>query len=394
MVTVHRVQGEAAAAGVRLALCASGEIWGGVEQFIMTLSRQLMLEHVPVLVIVLYDGPLLARLKDAGVPTVLVAGGRYSPSSVLRVAKILRTHEITVLHTHGYKAAVLGGMAASLAGVAHVRTEHGRVEPWSGRARVKMEINSALEHAATRWLTHTVVFVSGDIQTRSRVSGCGVVERVIHNGIEPAVAAGEIRAADVLVRHADTFWIGIVGRIAPVKGHEYLIRAAAQLHDLPGIRIAVLGSGPMEEECRQLCAELGLGERVQFLGFRPNIADYMRQLDVLAMPSRHEGLPYTLLEAMEHKIPVVASAVGGLAEVLQDGVTGLLVPSGDVSGLASALRRLHDDACLRKTLASNAHDALRRQFLASHMASAYVDVYRRAVADRVSGKRPRVEGAS
>ena len=127
------------ASTVRVALCSPGEIWGGVEQLVESLARVLMQSGVAVTGIVFNDGMLRERLERANVPvTVIGNGNRYDPRTILRLGACIAGQQINVIHTHGYKAAVLGGIAARLAGIRHVRTEHGRVEPWKGAARLKM----------------------------------------------------------------------------------------------------------------------------------------------------------------------------------------------------------------------------------------------------------------
>lgn len=117
-------------------------------------------------------------------------------------------------------------------------------------------------------------------------------------------------------------------------------------------------------------------------------APVLRQFDLLAMPSFHEGLPYTLLEAMQSGVPVLASNVGGLAEVIQDGVTGLLAPAGDASALAAAIRRLHGDPALRQALANRAMELASSKFTVDHMARAYLLAYERALGSRHAWPRP------
>jgi glycosyltransferase involved in cell wall biosynthesis len=369
----------------RLALCSPGEVWGGVEQFVVSLAKCLIETGVPVSGVVFSDGLLLDRLRELRIPVHLVTAlGKYDPALVWRLKEQLAHDQINVLHTHGYKAAVIGGLAARLSGVRHVRTEHGQVEPWGGTARVKMRANALLGRAASSTLTDAVVYVSNDIRSRTATKRPAVQE-VIYNGIETP-APTQIPLESRLERDG-IFNIGIVGRIAPVKGHLRLLQAASKLKHLSQVRYQVIGAGPSEAECRRFCQDNGL-TNVCFLGFRSNIHDYLRQLDLLVIPSMHEGLPYTLLEAMFHRLPIIASDVGGLREVLVHEQTALLVPSGDVIALASAIERIVGDPDLRSRLADTAHRDVCERFLASRMASRYLDVYRKIL----PGSHPEVRG--
>jgi glycosyltransferase involved in cell wall biosynthesis len=364
---------------LRLALCSPGEVWGGVEQFVLSMAQYLRDRDVEVLGVVFNDGILRERLQQARIPVLpLPAHSRYDPSMIARLRAGLNEHGINVLHSHGYKAAVLGGMAARLNRIGHVRTEHGQVEPWTGLARLKMHANALFERAATATLTDAVVYVSEDIRGRSRRGPRPPLQQVIYNGIEQPPAS-RIETRDRLPNDG-TFKIGIVGRVSPVKGHHYFLQAAAQLQHLTDVRYYVIGSGPLEAECQEFCAAQGL-DTVSFLGFKQNIHAYLRQLDLLIIPSLHEGLPYTLLEAMYHKLPIVASRVGGLKEVIEDGVSGLLVKAGDVPALAAAIERVVQDQGLRQRLAANAHRTVCDRFLIDHMGTQYLDVYRRLLRD-------------
>ena len=180
-------------------------------------------------------------------------------------------------------------------------------------------------------------------------------------------------------RNAGTFNIGIVGRIAPVKGHRELLQALVRLRHLDAIRVHVFGTGPLEAQCRRWSEEWGVADRVRFHGFTPAVHERIAALDAVVMPSLHEGLPYVLLEAMALGVPVIASRVGGLREVLEESHCGLLVEPGDPSSLASAIERLLQDAALRAELVDRAATRVRQSFQASEMVREYADLYRRVL---------------
>jgi glycosyltransferase involved in cell wall biosynthesis len=141
----------------------------------------------------------------------------------------------------------------------------------------------------------------------------------------------------------------------------------------------VAGDGPERAALTQLAGELGLDDRVRFLGRREDAADLLAACDVFVLPSRLEGLGVAALEAMAARRPVVASAVGGLAEAIVDGETGLLVPPDDVDALATALVRLVDDAVLRDRLGSAGPQRIADAYSAQQMVDAYAALYRDVV---------------
>jgi L-malate glycosyltransferase len=366
---------------LRVAICAAGELWGGVERFVETLAPRLATRGIAAEVLLFYDHLLRRRLEEAGIPVTLVGtASRYDPRQLLRIIRLLRDHDINVLHVHGYKATVLGGVAARLTSVPLVRTEHGRLEPRQGLGRVKMMANTTLERLLSGALAQTTVHVSADIQNLAAGRHARGRQTVIYNGIEPDGFAGPRAPMPVdLASDRDVFRVGIVGRVSPVKGHETLLRAWSRLTRLSRLRLYVVGSGPSETACRALAQTLGVESSVRFLGFRDDVPRLLSHLDLLVMPSLHEGLPYTLLEAMLAGVPVLASATGGLREVIVHGVNGLLVPPGDEGALADAIARAYADPALRLTLVEHAYNTIRSKFLADAMVDRYVEVYRDAV---------------
>ena len=378
---------------VRLAVCSAGEIWGGVEQCILTLTGGLRSAGWDPLVIPLYEGLLAARLRDAGARVEVMAGyGKYDPRLIHGLSEVLRRHQINVLHVHGYKAAVVGALAARRCGIKVVKTEHGRLEPaasWTDAwQQTRLTLNTALDGVASRWLVDAQVFVSNDLR-QSAPAGPTRMVRTIYNGIAPPARDSESRqAADPQAwpqtgdGRAPWFDVGIVGRLTRVKGHDELLTAIARLGHLPDIRLHVFGAGPLDAACRRRATELGIASRVIFHGFTPRVCDRIAALDLLAMPSWHEGLPYVLLEAMSLNVPVVASRVGGLREVLEGRDCGVLVPARNAVDLAAAIERLYQSPSLRTRLAANARALVAREFAASAMAAQYAALYESLVSAR------------
>ncbi|MFQ4142244.1 glycosyltransferase family 4 protein [Chlorogloeopsis sp. ULAP02] len=171
--------------------------------------------------------------------------------------------------------------------------------------------------------------------------------------------------------------IGSVGRLDAMKGHDVLIRAVAQLE---GVRVVILGEGGEHRALKQLATELGVSDRLSFLGWVDNPRAYLPQFDIFAMPSRSEGFPLAIVEAMLAGLPVVATRVGSVAEAVTDGETGFLVNKDDVNGLATALRRLQDDPQLRLRLGRRAQEVAKRNFIVEQMVKRYENLWRELVA--------------
>lgn len=177
-----------------------------------------------------------------------------------------------------------------------------------------------------------------------------------------------------------------VGRLDAVKAHDVLLRALARV---PGVELTVLGEGGRRPALEQLAAELGLGSRVRLPGWSESVAAELGAYDVLALPSRSEGWPLAVVEAMLAGLAVVATPVGSVAEVVEHGRTGLLVPKDDVAALAAALCRLRDEPGLVTTLGACAREHAAATMTAPRMARAWLDLWTQLrAAPRTARVRP------
>jgi glycosyltransferase involved in cell wall biosynthesis len=189
--------------------------------------------------------------------------------------------------------------------------------------------------------------------------------RTIHNGVtvEPVRPRTRIMKGSV---------VGVVGRVAHQKGLDVFVRA---LRSLDGVTGVVVGDGPERAELERLAAELGVSERLEITGWREDARSYLPTFDVYCLPSRFEGFPLAVVEAMLAGLPIVASDVGSVAEAIHDGETGLLVPPDDENALAAALRRVLDDRTLASSLGQRARALAAQRFTAERMARAFEDLY-------------------
>ena len=198
--------------------------------------------------------------------------------------------------------------------------------------------------------------------------------QVVPNGV-PVPAAGSGNGS---IRPAGAgFVIGALGRLHRQKGFDVLVRALARL---PESHLVLVGDGPERGALERLAAELGVADRLTITGWDDRATGYLPSFDAVALPSRFEGLPLVLLEAMLHGRAVVATSAGSIRDAVQDGVTGLLVPVDDDRALASALARLRDEPALRNRLGAAAVDLARQRFTAPAMARGYEQLYSELIA--------------
>jgi len=373
----------------RVCQICSGDLWGGKEAVSAALARGIAVSsRIEGSAVVFREGRLLEEFRAAGLRVDLVDERTHGPRAIARaLQRILGETNPHVLHAHGYKEHVLGALAARGTRTRVVRTLHGLPEPPPPARKIRARALRAIERFVIRLGTHVLVAVSGEIEDRLRGrTGRARLVR-IRNGIE----------RDRLPRSCDregllrelglpggTVLFGAVGRLVPVKGLDVLLDAAARFApDRPEHRYLLVGDGPLREELERRAEELGIADRVLFLGHRDDADRVIGCLDALVMPSRHEGMPMALLEARALGVPIVASRTGGIAEAVS-AEDGLLVEPGDAAALAEALRGIRFfPRRPRERFSSSETD----EFSASRMIEEYVRVYEEEAAAIVRTNR-------
>jgi glycosyltransferase involved in cell wall biosynthesis len=262
-------------------------------------------------------------------PDAIPLAADVDPIAFVRIAAYLARTRPTILHTHLVHADVYGQLTGLLAAVPiRISTKHGFNE-------FRENPGFALGDRAIASLAHAHIAISrGLARYLEGVEGFdGESFEIVHYGNEPdgAVRPYEPRAPRLLCE----------GRLIPIKGHIVLLRAfAAARRELPDLQLDVAGRGPLEPALRALAKELGIGDAVHFLGHVSPIQRAIEAAAIVVVPSMGEGFGMVALEAMERARPVIAAEIGGLGELVEDGVTGLLVPPGESEPLAGAMVRL------------------------------------------------------
>ncbi len=192
---------------------------------------------------------------------------------------------------------------------------------------------------------------------------------IIHNGITPQELLPRAEARKQLVPSSTAkIWIGVIAELHPIKGLDVLVEAFEHLaSDFPDSELVIIGEGQERGKLERLMTVEGVTRRAHLLGRIENAATYMSAFDLFVLPSRSEGLPYVILEAGAARLPVVATKVGGIPEVIEDMKTGLLVPSDNRPLLTEAMERLLSDGSLSQTLAHALKETVYREFSMERM---------------------------
>ncbi|MGI8596948.1 MAG: glycosyltransferase family 4 protein [Thermoleophilaceae bacterium] len=334
--------------------------------------------------------PAAGRLRESGVePGYVPLGSLKDPSALRRVRRHLVGVGPDLVHTHLEYADLIGGVAARSLRIPAVSTLHAAEWPTRGRAGAR----SRLAAMVRRRYAHRVIAVSENARSSYLARGWDVPEHVvtIHNGIagraEPGTGA-RVRAQ--LGLGPDDLVVAVVAALRPEKGHEIAAAACGRLVErFPKLRLLVVGDGEDRESVERALAPLG--PRAIRTGYRDDVMAVLDASDVLLAPSYTDAFPTALIEAMAAGVPVVASAVGGIPEIVDDGATGLLVaPPPRPDGIAEALARALERPELRCALGRAARERFERRFSAVRWAQETRGIYETVLeGTRAGGRHPR-----
>jgi glycosyltransferase involved in cell wall biosynthesis len=357
-----------------LVMVAAGERFAGAERQIMALLSGLRADGYQATLAVFEDRELAQRARDYGVEVAVLPGtGALRIPAVKRIAELVRSRNAAVVHFHGYKAALHVALARRITRFESVVTLHGAPEyggPLLGRLR--SFVYDRCHRFAVRATRAHVVFVSRELARKLAGTLGNSPCEVIPNGIDPLTVTTLPRPAELSPSH---FNVAVVGRLDAIKGVPFAIEALRDPRLPPQVRLWIVGDGPQRDLLQQQVSASGLEGRVAFTGFRADAAAFVAHADLLLMPSLHEGLPYTMLEAIAAATPIAASNVGGLAETLQDGHTGFLYPVGDVAAIATKIAAVAADPALGERIGRRAQSELLSRFDAVLMARSYEEIY-------------------
>jgi glycosyltransferase involved in cell wall biosynthesis len=367
---------------IRVCHIVSGDLWAGAEVQAASLLRALASRPgLSLTVILLNQGRLAEELGACGLELKVIPENAKSFIQIFReAARFLRSRNIEILHSHRYKENLLAVLLARTCHIPHiVRTQHGLPEPFEGIKHIRQRLMSGLDRFVARHATDRVISVSSELRGHlSRyVDPRKVV--VIPNGLDirrVSTSLSPTEARERLGIPADAPTIGYAGRLEPVKRLD-LFLAAAQLvvRQIPSAKFLIVGDGSEESRLRELARAGGLRDSVMFLGHRDDIYDVLRAMEIFVLCSDHEGLPMVLLEALHLGVPVVGRRVGGLPEVIQDGVNGILVSSDKPADFAQGCLRLLEDEGLRQRLTLAARKVVREKFSAESNAARVAALY-------------------
>jgi glycosyltransferase involved in cell wall biosynthesis len=349
---------------------------GGAQEHVFSLVSRLDREFYDVSVVSLSPGSAVRKMQRAGIDVTVID----DPDDAIATAALaahLADVRADVIHNHMYRAEVVGTKAAIALGDAGHRRPF--VLSTVHSSRVRPHEDQEILRRLTPQMDHLVV-VSRAIDRKVPEEGReGAPRTLIYNGVdlerydhqEPCCTLREEYGMD-----ADAEIVGVVGRLELEKGHPTLLEAwPLVLADVPCAYLVIVGEGSRLDALREIARGLGVDRHVIFTGRRDDIPAITAALDVAVLPSYREAQGLTILEAMALARPVVASNVGGIPEMIEDGRNGLLVPPHDPAALAAAIVRLLADHQLADMIGRAGHDTVHDRFCIQMMVNAVQELY-------------------
>jgi glycosyltransferase involved in cell wall biosynthesis len=330
------------------------------------------------------NGPYFGKFKALGIPVFDVPFTAVSPRSFWQLLRVMQRDGIALMHAHGRKAGLYGRLACLCAKAPVVYSFHGLHYQKHG---VLLRTLSVGVERALRKRTNRFINVSSSERQACLASGLLDAERslVICNGIDwqsfDALTVDAQRVKAGLGFDPDDIVVGQIAKFDVQKAQDDLAAAIPLvLEQCPLAKFLFVGEGALRPRIEDQVARLGLQRQVVFTGYRDDVSVLLKSIDVVALPSRWEGLSLVLLEAMACRKPVVASRVTGNIDVVMDGVTGFLVPRGAPHALAEKIVLLMQDARLRDELGQRGRERVEKEFSLERMAAQIRSVYEDVVA--------------
>ena len=300
-----------------------------------------------------YQGPLIKKLRDIGVETIV-----FKKNITLNLKRLIREKSIDLVHVNTI-VSTYGAFAGKLAR---------KKVLWHIHEDISKGLWNRFLRQLIRVLSDRIVVVSDRIH---RSFGNKNKVTTIHNGIDIKEFVKDMEG-DTIKQEFDLNKnfpiIGVIGSISPAKGHKYFLKALVEVErKYPKVATLIVGESPpvfrrWRGRMEELVKRIGLKERVIFTGLREDISQIMAALDIFVLPSVYEAFGLVLLEAMAFKKPIIASNVGGIPEIVEDGITGLLVPPGDPESLAKAIIEITQHPKEAMKLGERGRERVKRYF--------------------------------
>ncbi len=350
----------------------------GAERWILALIKHLDPGKIESLVAAIKDEPELGvplcnEAGKLGFKThVFEAYGKANISAIKQLRNFIKENKIDILHTHGYKTDLIGLLATILTPCRIVATPHG----WTQNPDLKLQCYETIDRLIFPFMDSVVSLSEGLYSSLMSIPGIKRKLYLILNGVDLAEIDNINQTSDQItsLKEQGYFIIGYIGRLVHGKGLDILLRAVSKLKSVAW-QLVLIGEGEQRTELENLAQYLGIKDSVHFLGFREDRISFLKGFDVFVLPSRSEGTPRCLMEAMASRIPAIASDIPGCRVLIEHGNTGMLFPVDDAEALAKRIEEVAASKALRESMSTAAREFVEQKFSAKRMAREYELLY-------------------
>ena len=357
---------------------------GGAQSLLADLVAGLDKGSFEVLVCALRpSSQYVPALEAAGARVVVFRQSKYNPFKLFRLIWLIRRERVDLVHTHLTAAWIFGGIAGALANKRVLVHDHSGDELLKKSPFLSRRVLYPLQRFLSRWIEKHIAVSGATLEFNAT---CKKIARntlcVMHNWVD-VNRFSEFRMQNREMRRAwdaadEDVVVGVVGRLDPLKGHCYLVEAAPEiLRRYPSTLFVIAGDGPLRSKLEMQVGDLGVANRFRFLGFCGQVEAIYTGFNVYVLPSLTETFGLTLLEAMASEIPIVATDVGGVPEIVTHEVNGLLVPPADTEAIVGAVCRILEDPGLAERLVDAARQSVREGFSRERSLERLAGFYRR-----------------
>lgn len=359
----------------------SGDLWAGAEVMACHLLKRLHVEPgFKISIVLLNHGRLESELTEAGLQVFVVEEAKFSFFQLRNnIRKLFANLAPDVIHSHRYKENVLAFLSTCGCSKSRlVTTQHGLPETYNRSLMLSDRFKQGVNFLILKYFYSTVVAVSRDILTYFLNDKGFSLRRVcvIQNGV--LISQHLSSSPD-----AKSFIVGSSGRLFPVKDYPLMVEIARAVVPKGDIHFALAGDGPERSKLEDGIDFASLQSSFKLLGHLDDMDPFYAGLSVYINTSVHEGIPMTILEAMARGLPIIAPRVGGIPEVVDDGVQGFLIDGRDPQAFAEKIMLLYKDRELWQRMSVAAREKAERCFSVERMAQGYLDIYRKLCAEKI-----------
>jgi len=312
--------------------------------------------------------------REMGADVMTLGRSKYDPRTLFDLIRIIKQEKADILHCHGYGSTTFGRLAGALTSTPVIVHEHMIDDNIPFYQKMIDRLLAPLT-AKGIGVSRAVEIFMTDLRAikpdRVEVVYSGLPHEFTQTHPQDEIT----RLIDELGLKREAFRIGITGRLDPLKGHRYLLQAIAALPQRDDIECLIVGDGELREDLEALAGEIGITKCVHFLGYRNDIAKILATFDIQVICSLSEGLSLSMLEGMAAGKAIIATAVGGIPEIITNEVTGLLIPAQDSESLERAIEYLRSDPALRQKLAENARAECLAKYTNANTVKQFVNIY-------------------